>query len=168
MLSLKTGRNIQATEAQQPAELGPLMEPDPVGFSFSTPGWYFLGGLLIVFLIYFSYLAYKKYKRNAYRRKALSRFTELANTKEQLTETDQLTALMTLLKIVALQRYGREKVAAKSGEDWLSFLDSTGENTPFSSYASVISDAVYKELTPDREAVRSISELTKRWIKTHA
>ena len=168
MLSLITHISSYTLGAQDPVELGPLMEPDPVPFSFSTPGWYFLGGLFLVFVLYYSYISYKKYRRNAYRRKALSQLSELENSNKDSQGSAELNSYLVQLKVVALQSYGRDVVASKAGKEWLSFLDSTGKNTPFTKYDAVISDSIYKEMTPDKESLLEISELTKRWIKTHA
>jgi hypothetical protein len=153
---------------EMPNELGPLMEPDPVPFSFSTPGWYFLGGLLILTLLYASVKVIKKYRQNAYRRKALARINELSNSKGKLEDDQYLIALLALLKNVAIQSYGRVKVASKTGKDWCAFLESTGKNTPFSNYETILADAAFKQITPDDATIIQISDLTKRWIKTHA
>ena len=36
-------------------DLGPLLEPDPIGYSFNTPGWYLIGSLLLMGILYASY-----------------------------------------------------------------------------------------------------------------
>lgn len=153
---------------ETPSDLGPLMEPDPVPFTFSTPGWYFLGGLLIVALLYASIKVIQKHKQKAYRRKALDRVNELSHSKGQLKDEQYLIALLALLKTVAIQSYGRVEVASKTGKDWWAFLESTGKNTPFSNYETILADAAFKQITPDDATIIQISNLTKRWIKTHA
>ena len=159
--------SLQATKPA-PNELGPLMEPDPLAFSFDMPGWYFLGGLMILVLAISSYFGIRKYKRNAYRRNAVSQVHKLAESNDALDGSAHLNGLLALLKVVALNYYDREIVASKTGKDWLSFLDSTGKDTSFSSYERVISDSVLRDMAPDEKTLSAFSELTKKWIKTHA
>ena len=81
---------------QVPNELGSLMEPDPLAFSFAMPGWYFLGGLFILVLALSSYIGLRKYKRNAYRRNALSQVDELAKSAGELDRSAHLNALLAI------------------------------------------------------------------------
>ena len=167
IISLK-GVVLEQAENETLEDLGPLMEPDPIPFSFSTPGWYVLGSLLLILVFYVAFKRIKKYNHNAYRRKALGQVNQLLNSRADLKDDERLSGLLAQLKIVAVQSYGRVQVASMNGDDWWLFLESTGNNTPFSQYKKVISDSVYKQITPDSSSMTKISELTKRWIKTHA
>lgn len=168
IISSLKGVILQQAENQIPEDLGPLMEPDPIPFTFSTPGWYFIGSVLLLLVLYAAFKKIKKYNRNAYRRKALDQVNQLLNSQSKLQDDERLFGLLSQLKIVALHSYGRVEVASKNGDDWWSFLESTGKNTPFSEYKKAISDSVYKQITPDSSTLIKISDLTKRWIKTHA
>ena len=159
------------TDQTLQSKLGPLMEPGPVAFSFSTTGWYVLAGLLLFFLSFLAYRALKNYRAQAYRRQALAQLEALpasksdANPRAALAE---LTLLLALLKIVATQRYGRPKVASLSGMEWWRFLESTGKETPFGQYADKISTALFSEEGLDDQTLKTLQRLTKTWIKTHA
>ena len=168
ILSILHGVILQDTENQIPEDLGPLMEPDPIPFTFSTPGWYFIGIVLFLLVSYATFKRIKKYNHNAYRRKALDQVNQILNSRGNLQDDERLFGLLAQLKIVAVHSYGRFEVASKYGDEWWSFLESTGKNTPFSDYKKVISDSIYKQISPDSSTLLKISDLTKRWIKTHA
>jgi len=149
-------------------ELGPLYEPEAVGFSFHSPGWYFLGGMLILLAIYLSIKWLRNYLKNAYRRDALKHLSAIESRLGRQEDLVSLQSILVLLKNVAMQAFGRESVAALYGMDWLIFLEEKGKNTPFQKYSSSISASLYRLEKPRAEQLREIIELSKRWIKTHA
>lgn len=149
-------------------ELGPLYEPDAVGFSFQSPGWYFLVGMIILLAIYLSIKWMRKYLKNAYRRDALKHLSAIESGLGLQEEAVSLRSTLVLLKNVAMQTFGRENVAALFGNDWLLFLEEKGKDTPFRNYSSSISASLYRLEKPQKEQLREIIDLSKRWIKTHA
>ncbi|MDX2431314.1 MAG: DUF4381 domain-containing protein [Bacteroides sp.] len=149
-------------------ELGPLYEPEAVGFSFLSPGWYILAALLLLFALYSSIKWLRMYIKNAYRREALKSLLSIEAGLGQEEETTSLRSTLVLLKNVAINTFGRENVAALYGRDWLIFLEEKGSETPFQEYSPSISAALYRSEKPETEQVREIISLSKRWIKTHA
>ena len=160
---------IQESENIPEAEhLGPVMEPDSVAFSFDTPGWYLLGILLILGLFYVLFKWIKKYRANAYRREALKKVLELNAKDGERDFTFQLSALMIILKNVALKAYGRNSVATLHGNAWLSFLESKSKNIQFVQFQPMISKTIYENQTPDEKELGELKNLSIKWIKTHA
>lgn len=149
-------------------DLGPLYEPEAVGFSFQAPGWYILAAILVLLAIYIFISWARKYVKNAYRREALKNLSAIEAGFGQQKETESLREVLLLLKLVALQTFGREKVAPLYGNDWLVFLEETGKDTPFRNYSSSISAALYLTGDAGKDQVQSIMNLSKRWIVTHA
>ena len=149
-------------------DLGPLYEPEAVGFSFQAPGWYILAAILILLAIYIFIRWARKYVKNAYRREALKNLSAIEAGFVRQKETESLREALILLKLVAIQTFGREKVAPLYGNDWLVFLEETGKDTPFRKYSSSISAALYLTGDAGKDQAQSIMNLSKRWITTHA
>ena len=149
-------------------ELGPILEPDPIEFSFDTWGWYFVGILLILVCFFFALRQIKHYKKNAYRREALKELNQVNPSKSNNELGQQLTELLIILKVTAFKAYGRKNVATLYGKPWLLFLESKAKNTPFSKFEPIISRAIYKNETPDNKELNELKNLSKKWILTHA
>lgn len=102
-------------------------------------GWWILLGLLIALLSTGIWL-WLRYRRQAFRREALRaldvieqqiQLSPQQQSPQQLTPLQQIDALSALLKRVAMTVYGREAVAGRSGDQWLQFLDQTGQTRGF-------------------------------------
>lgn len=158
----------ESDKVPEPQELGPVLEPDPVAFSFQAPGWYFLG--ILVFLVFFYSLFrwIKKYRSNTYRREALRKVLELNDRDSEEDLSRQVLAVMTILKNVALKRYGRNTAATLYGNSWLKFLESKSKNTQFSQLEPMISRTIYENRPPNKNELNKLKNLSIKWIKTHA
>lgn len=148
-------------------ELDPLFEPDPVTFTFDSPGWYVVGGILLLLICWALVRGIKQYRKNKYRREALRRMgqlmVEVPNDSKHL-----LFEIRVLLKRVAIEKFGRTRVASLSGLEWLQFLEKTGKNTPFTDCEILIhQDNDWLKDTIDDRLHEAVA-LTKKWLKTHA
>ena len=61
------------------SELEPLYEPDAIQFSFQTPGWYILFGLIGIVLLFIILKWIQNYTKNKYRREALKNLETIEN-----------------------------------------------------------------------------------------
>ena len=152
----------------QQNELGPLLEPEPIPFSFNTPGWYIVGVLLILIFFYIIYHRVKLYRKNTYRREALKEIKKLINSGSKTELAQELCALMKILKLVALKAYGRQQVATLYGRSWLEFLESKSRSTPFKQFEKVISGTIYQNEAPDANELMELKGISKKWIQNHA
>lgn len=158
----------ESQKVAEPQDLGPVLEPGRIGFSFDTPGWYVLGSLILLGLFYASYRWIKKYRTNAYRREALNEVLALKEQGHEMDFTAQLSAIMAILKNVALKAYGRNSVATLHGNSWLLFLESKSDDINFSHFEPMISSAIYENQTPEPNELNELRNLSIKWIKTHA
>jgi hypothetical protein len=143
-------------------ELGALYEPPPVSFSFEPVGWSILAGILIVGVLILAIVLVRNYIRNRYRRDALQTLDSIA---QQESAANQI---FVLLKQVAIQAYGRERVGPLYGKEWLQFLDSTGKDVQLQQYEDQLKPAMYAGQGFSRETKNKIVLNAKQWIKTHA
>ena len=158
----------QNTASIESLNLGPLYEPDAIGFSFQSPGWYILATILILLAMYLFIKWARYYVKNAYRREALKNLSAIEAGIGQQKEKESLRDALVLLKLVAIQTFGREKVAPLYGNDWLGFLEEKGKDTPFLKYSAAISASLYRSEEPGIKQIENIMDLSKRWIITHA
>ncbi len=150
-------------------QLNPIIEPIPVEFTMDTIGWkviFFLVFSTVLFGIYKSYLNYKK---NKYRREAISKIQHITLDKE-LTIPSLIAQVMFQIKQTALISFERKKVAALVGEEWLTFLDKSVKGVHFNAFHEIILLAIYKgeckeEIPFDKELFISSSI---KWIRKHA
>ncbi len=146
--------------------IGQLIEPEPIGYSFNTPGWYFILGLLILTALIIALLRYRQYKKNAYRREAVSQIEILIQQKNK----NLVFEINVLLKRMAILLFGRTKVAALYGNDWFVFLQSklkTKATIPQKNFDEY-SKAIYnKDYQLNEQRVNELAEFAIIWIKNH-
>ena len=159
---------LENTASIESLNLGPLYEPDAVGFSFQSPGWYILAAILILLAMYLFILWARYFVKNAYRREALKNLSAIEAGMGQQKDKDSLRDALVLLKLVAMQTFGREKVAPLYGNDWLGFLEEKGKDTPFLNYSSAISDSLYRSAELGKNELENLMDISKKWIITHA
>lgn len=136
--------------------------PEPVPFTFETPGWYVLLALVLGIVVWLAWRSWQRWRANAYRRSAL----------KELAAIDSPARLSQLLKRVALVAYPRANVAELYGEAWLDFLDGTLATSDFSRGAGrPLADLAYNPAAADRLSEQERSELSglaRRWIRGHS
>jgi len=148
---------------------GKLMEPQPVPFSFGAPGWYVVGGLILIGLIGIGWLIYTHYKRNAYRRRALQ---HLAGLEKELTANNNLSALLyehnMMMKRLAMTVFTRQQTASLRGNDWLNLLNqSLGQELFSHDDIRTLHAALYQSASVDEVAAKKFIANTKLWISKH-
>lgn len=137
-----------------------LKEPPEVAFSFETVGWKVLGVLLLLSILVFIVLKLRQYLKNKYRREAIQ---QIENTK-----SISLNEVLRILKITAIQAYGRQSIAVLYGSEWLKFLEKTGKDIQMLKFEPSISKSIYQDEPPTDDTIQEIIHNSKKWIKTHA
>lgn len=150
----------------RPEELGNILEPEPLTFTFETIGWKILAILLFIGAITVLYRKLKLYNKNKYRREAIKKL-KLAEV-ENASSQSKINHLNIILKQVAMISFGREQVAALYGDAWFSFLDSKQKDSAFEKYSNTFKNALYDDVEVDHDTLEAISGITKKWINQHA
>ena len=149
-------------------ELGNVMEPEPIAFTFDTLGWKVLLALFVILCVYGLYRLYLKYRHNQYRRDAIAELEHVMSD-SQLSEVAFITKYVFVLKRTALQSYPREQVASLKGDSWLQFLDNKVSDVTFHKYKQEVLDAVYKETFNSNNFNKNdFHQMSLKWIKHHA
>ncbi|MDG3583878.1 MULTISPECIES: DUF4381 domain-containing protein [Galbibacter] len=151
---------MQDTLAIKPADLklAPLYEPERVPFTFETIGWKVLAIVLVVLACLIAYYLIKRYYKNAYRREAITK----------LNQAGSVLDILVIVKVVAMQTFGRETVGPLYGREWLEFLDDAVDEPLFAPYKEDIEEVTYRSNTLAPETRELILLNSKKWIRTHA
>jgi len=150
-----------------PAEALPLRDivlPIRIGWWPPAPGWW----LLLLTLLAATGLSIWLWRRHQQRQAIIKparqillqierRYADHGDSRQLLQE------LSTLLRQVALSRSPREQVAGLVGENWLSWLDQSMNDKPFSTgVGRVFADQAYR---PEVEiSAEPLVELCSRWL----
>lgn len=128
--------------------------PQAVSWWPLAPGWYVLGGLIIVLLSALFY-SLRKHQRHAFAKKHA---LVLLNVYKQEYEQDhnaQITSarISELLRRVSLVYYPRLEVASLQGDAWIHFLNKSSKGIDFRPLQSLLLDAPFRttmevDLTP--------------------
>ena len=150
-------------------EIGTLIEPDPIAFSFGAPGWYVLLGVVLMLLLIVAFIRYRTYRKNAYRRSAISLLTQLLEATEEPSK--KLFGMAELIKRVSITSYGRNAIVDLSWNDWFTFVENKNKgNAAFStSSIELLSNGLYQgdRLVCAEEDLRRLMNESITWIKQH-
>lgn len=136
--------------------LEPVPEPMAVPLTPQTPGWIVLGLVVVAIGWWIGARALRHWRANAYRRAALARLAQCGDDPAELAR---------LVRQTALAGFGRRAVAARTGADWLAFLDATVGGTGFSEGPGrVLIRAPY---SPDSTPDAALTALVRDWIRGH-
>ena len=121
--------------------------------------WYFLFILLLVIAVTLLFKWVKYYRKNTYRRIAIREINNILN--------NDFNQLLIILRLTAIESYGRENVAGLYGIEWIEFLDSKVKNPLMRPFEGMIKDLIYQEKAPEAAQFQQLVLNTKKWIKTH-
>jgi hypothetical protein len=132
-----------------------------------------VAALALAFAGWGAWRAYRRWRRNAYRREVLRR---LAAIRGALADPGQRGAapaeLAALLRRAALHVAPRERVAALSGDAWLAFLDAGMGGDAFRGDAGrLVVTAPFQPAAavariPDAD-LAALFRIAERWLETH-
>jgi len=143
--------------------LNDIIVPEAVGFFPLAPGWVIVILLIFALLLHFLLQAYKGYKRSLYKREALKEIESYSKENRE-----EMIALVTLAKRVAIAAYGRKQVAKFSGEKWWDFMEQHSKVKIGKELRVELTDLLYS--TPKQDDIsqyRVVKDLVILWIRTH-
>ncbi len=163
---------MQSPDPANLQNLNDIILPAPVSWWPLAIGWYFAAALLLVAVVWFVHRSLQKWEENRYRRGALE---ELRTLTEEVLSTsgcdDSLVQLPILLKRTALAAYPRHRIAALSGKEWHTFLNSKTRTPLFTDAVArtldIVSYATTNLSTVDAHAVTTLLNASQHWIKHH-
>lgn len=130
-----------------------------------APGWYALGILVLTYGLYIGMTLWAEYQQNLYRREALRSLAQIHTGKDSNRE---IITLLSLMKRVALQHFGREKVAALSDDEWWEFIEKHSKAKVSKDIRELSQKILYlNNIQATPENVNEVVKVAKVWINTH-
>lgn len=156
--------------------LSETQTPNTINWWPQTMAWQILSFILLLFVLKKIYLAYKKYRKNVYRRNALAWLTQLALA-EQNSSAKQLhqhyRQLPVLLRQVALVAFQRANITQLSGNSWELWLDRQCSETHFEQICPTLlhqlafaPDSSIETITNSTKIKLLVEQITL-WVKHH-
>lgn len=149
-------------------KLQELALPVPVSYMPQTWGWLALLLVMCGALLAWAGLKYWRWRRNRYRREALSLLAQIAL---RLDDEHALRELPELLKRVALSMPDQPDVAALSGEPWQAFLSQRSGITLPADFSTQLAHLAYAPLDQlnaiPRERREQLLKLCTGWVESH-
>jgi hypothetical protein len=141
--------------------------PDPISWWPPAPGWWILLSIIVLGLIIF--VLWKKIQRKRRIKKAARTEFEIIRATYQNEMNPALLAqsISTLLRRICLSYYPHTHVPGMTGQQWLSYLDSTATIKGFqTSSGNILATAPYlpEDECPDFDAEALLS-LSEAWIE---
>jgi len=158
----------QPVQTQDPlAELRDIHLPGSVPGWPPAPGWWFAAVLVAAVVAFLLQRLLRYWRGNRYRRDAVRELQGLYDECKRRQDAGRyVTTCAQLLKRVAMVPFPREEIAALYGEEWVAFLDRTGDCDDFSvGPGELLVEGPYRPgLSCDMEALHRVS---LRWLKRH-
>ncbi|MEE9309835.1 MAG: DUF4381 domain-containing protein [Cocleimonas sp.] len=108
-------------------------------------GWWLVLALFIALIGWLGYKALQYKKHKEYRAAIYAQFDVLGNKLEKNPNNTTIAEANTLLRKLAIHYYPRTKIASLTGENWLKFLDESGDTQAFSRGAGrILIEAPYR------------------------
>lgn len=147
------------------SDIGQLIEANDIPYSFDTLGWKIVALVLILLFCISIILWWQHYKKNAYRRNAISNINSWVEHKAE--EAPYLINLM--IKKLCINLYGRRKVASLYGEEWFAFLSKNCNYTAITKTESAqYTQAIYNTAyTMSPQELNNYKIFMLYWAKKH-
>ena len=136
--------------------IGELIEPEKLEMTFSTTGWYAVYVIALVLLLFIIYKSILHWNNNKYRRSAIKQI-------KSKKDTISIAELSEVVKIVAIQSYGRNEVANLSLGSWVEFLNSTSKVI----FNKESFEFIYSNKEIDKKDLDSFVDNAISWISKH-
>ena len=154
--------------------LADIVQPEAVSFTPVTVGWKILLLIVAVALAAAAWAAFRRWRRNRYRREALAELETLsaAAVGSGPGKVEALRALPVLLRRVVLSADERTAVASLSGGPWLDYLDARYPGRGFAEGPGKQVEAVGYLPEPhlaalDSGTVDALFREVRTWIASH-
>jgi hypothetical protein len=146
------------------AQLRDIHLPEAVSWWPLAPGWWVLGALLVAGLAYTGHFFWQRHHAFTYRRQALIKIKQLPNN----CQHQRITALLALLKRVAVSAYPEFHLSSLNQAEFIAFLNKTTPKAGFDQLPADWQRLFYaKDSKVSVELVDQLVASGTQWIKRH-
>ncbi len=130
-----------------------------------APGWYALALLVFAYGFHVGIRYWDRYQTNLYRREALQ---ILDKVKLEENSTLQINSLLSIMKRVGIQHFGRKDVASLSHNEWWDFVEKYSKVNAGTDIRELSQKVLYSpNVKITHNDVEAFSKVAKVWIDTH-
>lgn len=141
--------------------------PEPISWWPPAPGWWVMAIMLLVAIGFGTFFLMQKLKKNRYRKEGIKELESVLDKANAITAPLFLQEISKIMRRVAIQSYGRDKIASLTGEKWLRFLDKTGKTTEFSKGEGTVLGTTLYQADCELDMAK-VHALAQKWIKGHS
>jgi len=147
------------------SQLRDIHLPEPVSAWPPAWGWWLVSVALLLLVAALTVWLYRRFQRGRLLRQILRQLDLTEKQYQQSRDTRlYLQSVNTLLKVVATRQHADEGIAVLSGDDWLSFLNRTGQTQAFTQAPCYfLGDASYRPVTEDD--LDSLASHCRLWLR---
>lgn len=147
------------------SQLRDIHLPEPISWWPLAIGWYFLGAFFVGIVGIILFVLLRRYRKQGARRFLIKRLEALREQYQRESDARIIAAeLSILLRRASLILAPRNEVASLKGEQWLEFLDRTGDTQEFSKgIGRVLISAPYQKET--QFDVNHLLDLVLNWVR---
>ena len=146
--------------------------PEAAGWWPPAIGWWVLTILVLLLLTWVTLKTWQWFRFYSWQKKLLNEFNHKISQPSQSSQSSQVqvTAITEALRQSALTLYPDDHVANLTGADWLGFLESHGQNTPFSRPPGpLLTEAPYTDTVEcDDLSINQLKQMAITWVKYNA
>lgn len=147
----------------EPLALKDIHLPEVIGWWPPAPAWW-LAPLLLFSLAWLGRWLYRRLTRKTAVKSAKKLLQDIRSQSDEPRQT--LQALSALLRRTAISIDGRQAVAGLNGQAWLTYLDRSLPDRPFSEgVGRCLTDALYRPLIHEDIDTQALFVLCERWLK---
>ena len=141
-----------------------IVAPAPIDWLPQTPGWWFVGAVLVLAIVRWSWRRLRHWYHNRYRGEAIVRLKHIAG----IVDDSFTLELNKLLKITALTAYSRPDVANLTGATWVNFLNSHCDRAVFvDEQADVLANGSYLPRILEQTTREELLQSSRHWVLNH-
>lgn len=156
-----------ASRAELPLpQLRDIVAPATVDSYIIAPGVLLILVVLGLCAAALAILLWRKYKANEFRRRAIAALDAWYDD-QQYTQLkpEHIHFINPLLKRVALHLWPREAVAANTGEQWQTFLETASNNAIASPVSEALATGGYRANMVTETDLSAVVHASRRWIQ---
>lgn len=147
---------------QDKIDLGqPLLPPPAISEGYITLGWKLVAIAALSALLFIVFRWYRIRKKNKYRRDAIA----LCKGVNDASESHKL---LSVVKNVAMDKFGRSKTASLYGKDFSEFLNTSCRKEVFPEEMMLEAErAIFTQEDLDEKTFKNVKGACIKWIKKH-
>ncbi len=132
-------------------------------------GWWLLIAVLLVLVVWLFFVIRKSLLVRKHKRMLFNELAQLEQKLKDSPDKDLIAETNILLRRIALAYYPEARVASLTGDDWLAFLDKSGNTQNFSKGAGrILIDAPYRSGQLENYNGEEFISLIRNWVRRNA